>query len=112
LFFYAPLPVFLGFLVFWGIVVVGDSPQFSTLNAHTAPKHLVGSALTIANCIGFAITIGSIQLLSYLSEHVSPIFIFLPLTIGPILGLVALKPLMSFRAEWPATPTSGSESQR
>ncbi len=99
LFFYAPLPVFLGFMLFWGVVVVGDSPQFSTLNAHTAPRHLVGSALTIANCIGFSITIASIQLLSYLSQHVSATYIFLPLTLGPIFGLFALRSLLSYRVE-------------
>ncbi|MGE0559539.1 MAG: MFS transporter, partial [Burkholderiales bacterium] len=60
----APPQVVIGFLVFWGIAVVGDSPQFSALNAAYAPRASVGSALTIANCIGFAITIASIELLN------------------------------------------------
>jgi hypothetical protein len=93
LFFAAPTPLFLAFLVFWGIVVIGDSPQFSALNAANAPRELVGSALTIANCIGFAITIVSIQLLNALAPVVSPANLFLALTPGPILGLVALAPL-------------------
>lgn len=94
LLFYAPTAVFLAFLLFWGIVVVGDSPQFSALNAHNAPKELVGSALTIANCIGFSITIVSIQFTSYLANFVAADYLFLPLAIGPILGLVALLPLL------------------
>lgn len=94
LLFHAPTPVFLAFLLFWGIVVVGDSPQFSTLNAQNAPVGLVGSALTIANCIGFSITIASIQLLNYLAEHVHADALFLSLAIGPMLGLVALKPIL------------------
>jgi MFS family permease len=93
--FHAPTPVFLAFLLFWGIVVVGDSPQFSALNAQNAPRELVGSALTIANSIGFAITIGSIQLLNALTASVSPALLFLALVPGPVLGLVALRPLLA-----------------
>jgi MFS family permease len=93
-FFGAPTPLFLAFLLFWGIVVIGDSPQFSALNAANAPRELVGSALTIANSIGFAITIFSIQLLNWLATLVSPANLFLALTPGPILGLVALAPLV------------------
>ncbi len=94
LLFHAPTPVFLAFLVFWGVVVVGDSPQFSALNAQNAPHELVGSALTIANCIGFAITIVSIQLVNALAGVVSPAYLLLVLTPGPILGLIALTPLL------------------
>lgn len=94
LMFFAPTPVYVAFLLFWGIVVVGDSPQFSTLNAQNAPRDLVGSALTIANCIGFAITIFSIQLLNSLAGIVPASYLFLPLAVGPIVGLAALMPLM------------------
>lgn len=98
IFFFAPAPIFLGFLIFWGVVVVGDSPQFSALNAHNAPKHLVGSALTIVNCIGFSITIFSIEFINYLSTFIKPELLFLPLTIGPVLGLLAMAPLLRTRA--------------
>jgi len=94
LLFHAPTPVFLAFLLFWGVVVVGDSPQFSALNAQNAPRELVGSALTIANCIGFAITIFSIQLLNTLAGAIPTAYLFVPLTLGPVLGLVALRPLL------------------
>jgi len=85
---------FLAFLLAWGIVVVGDSPQFSALNAENAPRALVGSALTIANCIGFAITIGSIELLNAAAGTVGAQWLFVLLAPGPILGLVALLPLL------------------
>jgi nitrate/nitrite transporter NarK len=94
LLFHAPTPAFLGFLVFWGVVVVGDSPQFSALNARYAPRHLVGSALTIGNCIGFAITIISIQLLGAVAELAPPAWLFIALAPGPLLGLAALRPLL------------------
>lgn len=86
--------VFLAFLLFWGVVVVGDSPQFSALNARYAPPTLVGSALTIANCIGFSITIVSIQLLTGLATSVNIAYLFLPLAVGPVFGLLALRPLL------------------
>jgi len=86
--------IFLAFLLFWGVVVVGDSPQFSALNARYAPPTLVGSALTIANCIGFSITIVSIQALTALAASVDIAYLFLPLAVGPVFGLLALKPLL------------------
>ena len=99
--FHAPTGVFLVFLLFWGVVVVGDSPQFSALNARTAPRDRVGSALTIVNCIGFSITIVSIQLLSRLIGHIPPEWLFLPLALGPVAGLWALRPLITASPESP-----------
>ena len=90
LLFLLPTPLFLLVLLGWGTVVVGDSPQFSALNASTAPRHLVGTALTIATCVGFLLTIPSIQLLGWLTAQVGPQFSFLALAPGPALGLVAL----------------------
>jgi len=92
--FHAPTPVFLAFLLFWGTVVVGDSPQFSALNAANAPRGLVGSALTIANCIGFAITIGSIELLNAAAGPLGAPWLFVLLAPGPLLGLISLLPLL------------------
>jgi hypothetical protein len=92
--FLAPAPAFLAFLLFWGIVVAGDSPQFSALNAASAPRELVGSALTIVNCIGFSITIFSIQLLNALAPTLGGQWLFVMLAPGPALGLLALWPLL------------------
>ena len=90
---YAPPTVFLGFLIFWGIVVVGDSPQFSALTAQTAPRDLVGSALTIVTSIGFTITIISIQFTNFLLGWLRIQIGFLFLVVGPIIGLIYLWPL-------------------
>lgn len=78
------------FLLFWGITVVADSPLFSTLVAQNAPPETRGTALTIVNCIGFAITVISIQCLQYFSHIIDFQWLFLWLAIGPILGLLAL----------------------
>lgn len=84
----------LAFLLLWGIVVVGDSPQFSALNAQNAPSHLVGSGLTIVNCIGFAITIVSIQLLQAALPAIGAQYMFLMLAPGPLFGILGLSRLL------------------
>ncbi|MCB1477332.1 MAG: MFS transporter [Rhodobiaceae bacterium] len=89
-----PYPAMLAFLVVWGITVAGDSPQFSALNAQNAPRDRVGSALTIVNCIGFAITIVSIQLLSAATALTGIQYLFVLVTPGPVLGLLALMHLV------------------
>ena len=87
----APLPIFLGLVSLWGFAVVTDSPQFSTLVARNAPPEIRGSALTLVNCIGFAITIPSIQLLTTASARLAPQWPFLFLAVGPLLGLLAMR---------------------
>lgn len=87
---YAPDTFFLLFLCFWGMVVIADSPLFSTMVAQNAIPEFKGSALTIVNCIGFSITIFSIQLLSWLQLQIPTPLLLLPLAAGPILGLYFL----------------------
>jgi len=78
------------FLFFWGMTVAADSPLFSTLVAQNAAEESRGSALTIMNCIGFTITIISLQCTSFLLSFFNPEIVFIALAIGPIFGLVAL----------------------
>jgi len=82
--------VFVAFLIFWGMVVIADSPLFSTLVAQNASAEIKGTALTIVNCIGFAITIISIQLLNEMRIWTSSNMVYMILALGPILGLIAL----------------------
>lgn len=82
--------LFIGFLMFWGMVVIADSPLFSTLVAQNAAAELKGTALTIVNCIGFSITILSIQFMSGLMTLTDSNSIFTILAVGPVFGLMAL----------------------
>lgn len=86
--FYLPPVLFVCFLVFWGLVVIADSPLFSSLVAQHANIEIKGTAITIVTCIGFSITIASIELLNYLSAHYNARYMFMVLAIGPILGLL------------------------
>jgi MFS family permease len=90
----APLIWFLLWLAIWGVTVAGDSPQFSTLTASNAPKHAVGSVLTLTNSIGFALSIISIELFTSLAQEKQLATLLPWLGIGPLLGIVAMRPLL------------------
>ena len=91
IFLFSPSPtVLIAFLIFWGLVVIADSPLFSTLVAQNAPEQSRGTSLTIVNCIGFSITIISIQLIKFLSETINAQYLYILLAIGPVIGLIAL----------------------
>jgi MFS family permease len=78
----------------WGFFVVSDSPQFSTLVARAVSPQYRGSALTMVTCIGFAITIASIQLLSYVKSESGDQYLFILLLPGPLAGLWGMRGLM------------------
>jgi predicted MFS family arabinose efflux permease len=82
--------VFIGFLIFWGLAVIMDSPLFSTLVAQNAAAELKGTALTIVNSIGFAVTIISIQLINKIGISEGQIYIYMLLAVGPVLGLFGM----------------------
>ncbi len=90
IFYFSSGSILIGFLIFWGLVVIADSPLFSTLVAQNTSAESKGTALTIVNCIGFSITIISIQLLNILKDTINPTYIYMLLAIGPVLGLIAL----------------------
>ncbi|MEQ8362164.1 MAG: MFS transporter [Cyclobacteriaceae bacterium] len=81
---------FLLFMIIWGMTVVADSPQFSALIAKHAPVEIRGTALTIVNSIGFALTIVSLQVMTMLIENFNPQIVFAGLAVGPLIGLIAL----------------------
>jgi predicted MFS family arabinose efflux permease len=88
-------PIFLTFLIFWGIVVIGDSPQYSAIIALSAPKELVGSGLTFVNSIGFAITILSLWIVYQSLDVIDISYALMILAVGPILGLISMKKLLN-----------------
>ncbi len=80
---------FLIILLIWGMSVVGDSPQFSTLIAQSTKPETRASSITIVNCIGFAITIISLQILQLASKYIPSNYIYLILSFGPAFGLLS-----------------------
>ncbi len=90
LLFHLPFFYFIGIWCIWGMAVIADSPQFSTLVASTISPKLKGTALTLVNCIGFTISIISIQLISFLSTKIPYNYLYVVLSLGPIIGIVNL----------------------
>jgi MFS family permease len=82
--------ILIGLLLFWGMAVIADSPLFSALVAQNAPQEIRGTALTIATCLGFSITMVSIQILTYLVNNYESNFVYWLLLIGPIFGVVSV----------------------
>lgn len=101
--------IFLPFMIFWGITVIADSPQFSTLVAQTAPQENRGTALTFVTCIGFAITIVSIQVISLFYQHDAEIGILVLLIFGPLFGIQQLWPLVKGKVWGGYDPTKLNE---
>ncbi len=93
LIFQLPLFIFLFIFFVWGLAVIPDSPQFSTLITAYAPEHLRGTALTVYNSIGFAISTISLIVIDRVF-HSHGFFAkentFLLLGIGALAGLPSM----------------------
>jgi MFS family permease len=89
----SPSWFFIAIMLFWGVMAAGDSPQFSALVAKYSPEQFRGSAITLVICIGFSITIVSIQLLNYLQAVIPYQYLFLILIPGPLFGVIAFNKL-------------------
>ena len=80
-------------LLIWGFFVVSDSPQFSALAVRFCPSQYTGTALTVQNGLGFAITVISIQLTPWMAEILGWRWALTFLGVGPLIGLYFLQQL-------------------
>jgi DHA1 family inner membrane transport protein len=90
----APWWAFGAWLLVWGATVTSDSPQFSALTAVNSPPEVVGSVLTLVNCIGFTISVATIQISTMLLAVWPAAWVLPLLAIGPVFGLIAMRRLL------------------
>jgi MFS family permease len=74
----------------WGISIVADSAQFSASIAELADPARVGTMLTLQTALGFTLTLVTIHLLPYLVDDLGWRYAFVPLAIGPAIGVWAM----------------------
>jgi MFS family permease len=79
----------------WGATVVADSAQFSACVTEVGNPDYLGTALTLQTCIGFLLTMGSIELIPRLVDVVGWEWVFIALAPGPVLGTIAMLRLRS-----------------
>jgi MFS family permease len=94
-----PLPIIVVVAVLWGISIVADSAQFSAAVTELAPAQYVGTAITLQTCLGFLLTIVTIRLVPVWAKMWGWERAFMPLAIGPALGIVAMWRLRQADAE-------------
>ncbi len=77
----------------WGMAVIADSAQFSTLVTRSVPPYAVGTALTLQTSLGFLLTMVTIQIIPPAVQLVGWRFAFALLAVGPAFGVLAIRRL-------------------
>jgi len=90
LFFDGPLWMFLLVALVWGVSVIGDSAQFSAMATELSDPSYVGTSLALQLGLGFALTLVSIRGTAVLAERIGWRWSFLPLAVGPAVGVAAM----------------------
>ena len=74
----------------WGFSIVADSAQFSACVSELAEAEYMGTALTLQTAVGFLLTIVTIRLVPVWEAAWGWRMAFVPLAIGPALGVLAM----------------------
>ena len=89
----APLGLLVALSVAWGVTVIADSAQFSTMVTELADQRYVGTALTLQLATGFTLTALTIFLVPIATDAWSWRWAFALLVPGPALGVLAMRRL-------------------
>ena len=90
LLFGGPLWALVAVCVVWGISIVADSAQFSASIAELSDPSRVGTMLTLQTALGFTLTLATIYLVPHWVDAVGWRYAFVPLSLGPAVGVYAM----------------------
>ena len=76
--------------IIWGISIVADSAQFSAAIAELSDRARVGTMLTLQTALGFTLTLVTIHLMPHFVAAIGWRYAFVPLAIGPAIGVWAM----------------------
>jgi MFS family permease len=79
----------------WGVAVIADSAQFSTIISEVSDKGYVGTALTLQTALGFLLTAAAIRSMAYIAEHYGWQAALASMSVGPLLGIWAMTGLLA-----------------
>lgn len=96
-----PVWLTLVLILIWGMAVIPDSAQFSAIVADHAAPELSGSLLTLQTALGFTLTIATVQLTPVAALLWGWPVVLAALSIGPIYGIIAMRPLRRKVAKTP-----------
>ncbi len=78
----------------WGIAVIADSAQFSTIISEVSDKSYVGTALTCQVALGFLLTAFAIRAMAAIAAHFGWQWALASMAVGPLLGIWAMSGLV------------------
>jgi MFS family permease len=111
-------PIFFGYpsfflymllLLVWGWTVTADSAQFGALASRACKPELLGTALTVYNCVGYFVTVISIQLCQSLTKFITMQYVSIPIAMGPIIGAIIISRRANREGIW-LIPESKTDS--
>lgn len=95
----APFLVILVVALVWGATIVADSAQFSASVTEFADREYVGTAVTVQTALGFLLTMVTIGLVPRWIELWGWRYAYMPLAVGPLLGIFAMAGLRRLERE-------------
>jgi MFS family permease len=93
----APIGIVVFLAMIWGFAIVADSAQFSALVTEVAPRHAVGTALTLQTSLGFLLSAATIWLMIEVETRAGWGAALSMLAVGPIVGIWQMMRLKAVR---------------